>query len=231
MTKITKIGCLHAHHSNIGYIEQALAARSDGIELTHYVDPGLVGRLSSDASYTADEGRKKVAEQLEWIAEGGADAILITCTNYAALLPEDRSGVAIPIVTIDEPFFGEVCRRKGRQLLLFTNPATVEGTMVRLREYAKMAGLCPDVEARLIPGTFELIMQGKKEEYEQALTGYIRDLSNDVEDGSCILSVAQLSMVGAARALGEERAASGASAIGNPLDPLAAHVEERILRG
>ncbi|MFC5403371.1 aspartate/glutamate racemase family protein [Cohnella soli] len=223
--KKTKIGCLHAHPSNIAFIEQALAVRSGEIELRHYVDSELVNRLTGDPSFAEEHGRQGVTDQLKRIEADGADVIIVTCTNYAALLPRDRLPDDVPVVGIDGPFLKEVCRRKGRQLLLFTNPATVEGTMGRLNECAAAAGLQPNVEARLIPGTFELVMQGKKEEYEQALAAYIRALP----DGETVLSVAQLSMVDVARAVSDERLARGASAIGNPLDPLVAYLEERII--
>lgn len=37
-----RVGCLHAHHSNIAYVERAFASYE--VELIHFVDPGLMRR-------------------------------------------------------------------------------------------------------------------------------------------------------------------------------------------
>jgi len=211
-----RIGCLHAHYSNIEYVEQAFSKME--AELLHFVDPALVYRVSSDDAFGAADAERKVKEQIEWIAQAGVDAILITCTNYVALLQEDQLAVAVPIIKIDEPFFDLVSRREGNQILLFTNPATVEGTMRRFQEYASAIGRRPDVEVRFIPDTFELFMQGNREQYKNVLAAYIRGLL--AADQGKAISVAQLSMAEAARSVSEEAGV----AIGNPLDTLTAHI-------
>ena len=110
MSKLKKkIGCLHAHYSNIDYIETALSAYD--IELSHFVDPGLMQRVGTDESFTVVDAEKKVKDQVEWIAQTGVDAILITCTNYIALLKEETLNV--PIIKIDEPYFEAICKIDG----------------------------------------------------------------------------------------------------------------------
>ncbi|SNS87176.1 hypothetical protein SAMN05444672_10360 [Bacillus sp. OK838] len=44
-----KIGCLHAHYTNIEYIEKA-SSKFD-IEWLHFVDPGLMHRVASDVKF------------------------------------------------------------------------------------------------------------------------------------------------------------------------------------
>jgi len=95
-----KIGCLHAHYSNIDYIEQAFQSFQD-IELKHFVDPGLIHHVAKGTCGLS----LKVKEQVEWIASCDVDAILITCTNYIALLQENQLSLSIPMIKIDEPFF------------------------------------------------------------------------------------------------------------------------------
>ncbi|REE90568.1 hypothetical protein A8990_10671 [Paenibacillus taihuensis] len=199
----SKLACLHAHYSNIAYIEQAFA--SGEVQLVHYVDPGLMSRLSSsDSGLDETQARAKVVEQIEWIASAQVDAILITCTNYIALLDEGLLKTAIPIIKIDEPFFAAICSSREPQTVLFTNPATVDGTMNRLRAYAAERGIAlGPIEVQVVPNTFELIMQGKKEAYMHELTGSIRTFF--AENGAhARLSVAQLSMVDAAEMVERE---------------------------
>ncbi|MFD1953805.1 hypothetical protein ACFSL6_06315 [Paenibacillus thailandensis] len=206
----TKIACLHAHHSNIEYINDAV--NLPGTEWIHFVDPGLMARIAGDPGFDADAARNKVAQQVEWIASTGAFAILITCTNYIALLDEKMLQSAIPVVKVDEPLFEYVCGVDGPHVLLFSNPSTVDGTMRRLAEHAAAnGGNITDVEPVIIDGTFQLLMQGNQEAYLEKLTDRIRQIL--ASRPGVTVSVAQLSMVNAARRLEQETGVR----IGHPL--------------
>lgn len=215
----TKIGCLHAHYANIAYIQNAFAP--DEFEFVHFVDPGLMSRISSDSEFDDEKARNKVAEQVEWIAQTQVDAILITCTNYIALLEEDRLSTSVPIIKIDEPYFKQICRISEPQAILFTNPATVDGTMRRLSEYAaSIQKPLPPIDVHVIANTFELFMQGKKEQYATEVSGYMNKLLAEGKYGH--LSVAQISMVEPAETAERETGAS----IGNPLKTLVAEMSQ-----
>lgn len=208
-----RIACLHAHYSNIQYIENALS--SDELELVHFVDPGLMSRISSDENFDEVQAQNKVIEQIEWMSKANVEAILITCTNYIALLEENRLNTTIAIIKIDEPFFDSICNITEPQIVLFTNPATVEGTMRRLNEFATIHGKpIPDIEVRVVENAFELIMQGKNEQYVEQLSKYIKGVF--ASDKNKKISVAQLSMVEAAVKVERELNVK----IGNPLDSL-----------
>lgn len=207
------IACLHAHESNIGYIGGLRVP--EGVTWTHYVDPGLIARRAADASFNEEQAKAHVARQLDWMAAAGADAILITCTNYIALLEEERLKVKLPMLKIDEPFFAELCRHTEPQTVLFTNPATVEGTLRRLYEYAERGQLArPQLETAVLPEAFELVMRGDKEA-SGALVRRELDRRLDVDPARPV-SVAQLSMVDAARLTASARGVT----IGHPLRPL-----------
>jgi len=189
------IGCLHAHHSNIDYIEQTFNSFQE-MELVHFVDPGLIQHVAK----TNVDLSCKVKEQVEWMASCGVDVILITCTNYIALLNEDELSLPIPIIKIDEPFFQSLCEVSQPQIILFTNPATVDGTMERLYHYAKLHHKTINVQATVIDKTFELIMQGNKQAYNDAIKHYFREIMGDGRS----IAVAQLSMVDAAEQFAKE---------------------------
>ncbi|KAB8137973.1 hypothetical protein F9U64_07085 [Gracilibacillus oryzae] len=207
-----KIGCLHAHYSNIEYIEETLTALE--AELVHFVDPGLIYHINWKPKY---ELAIKVKEQLNWILSCQVDAIFITCTNYIALLDEIPFQTNIPVIKIDEPFFEQICKHDHEQLLLFTNPATVSGTMARLHQYADKKKKTINVEVSVIENSFELIMSGRKDAYNQVIMDYLDTCDNDT-----IISVAQLSMVEAARLSKKE--------IGHPLDSLEKHIVRQIAK-
>ncbi|MFD0712699.1 hypothetical protein [Paenibacillus sp. GCM10027626] len=218
-----KIGCLHAHHDNITYINDALAAPDR--EFIHFVDPGLMQRITADPGFAQGGGAEKVLEQLNWIAASNVDAILITCTNYIALLDEAQLALQLPIIKIDEPFFAQICSTAAPQTILFSNPATVEGTMKRLYDYAELHGhSLPDIQSYTIANTFELFMQGYKQKYIAELTRAIQQLCQREQSSVAPreLSVAQLSMVEAAQEVERERPQLQ---IANPLRTLADHLD------
>ncbi|MFB5675020.1 aspartate/glutamate racemase family protein [Paenibacillus terreus] len=207
-----RLACLHAHYSNVEYIEQALAPFE--LELVHYTDPGLIRRMSSDPCFSQVEALEHATSQLEWMMDCGADVVLVTCTQYAALLEESRQEWRVPVITIDEPFFDVLCSSEQPQIVLFTNPATVEGTMRRLHAFAEAAGKAPQVEAQVIRESFELVMEGKKEAYLERVSGYMKELIQTGERR--MIFAAQLSMTEATEAVERECRCE----IGNPLKAL-----------
>lgn len=214
-----RVGCLHAHYSNIEYIENALSPFN--IELIHFVDPALMYRVTSDENFKESDAQYKVKEQIEWIAKCNVDAILITCTNYIAILQEDQLSISVPIIKIDEPYFDYICNIQQPQTILFTNPATVKGTIERLNHYVYDHQKSIDIEVIVIENTFELIMQGKKEEYNQEICKFLNKV---IKDEKRILSVAQLSMVEASQQVEYQTARS----IINPLNPLISSIVNQL---
>jgi hypothetical protein len=214
------IGCFHAHYSNIQHIEKALKPYQ--VELVHFVDPGL-DRIKMDADFTNEIAQKKIRETLDWIANCHVDAILITCTFFTAAMTQTRmTDATLPIVKIDEPLFQEICQTNQPQIVVFTNPNTVQGSMDQLHAYAKKLDKVIQVESILLPHTFELIMQGKQNEYiEQVVQGlaHIKDQHPETN-----IFAAQLSMVPAAERIEQE---SGAK-IGNHLDSLSRCLEKTL---
>ena len=213
-----RLGCLHAHYSNIEYIENAFAPYN--IELIHFVDPGLMNQVTKNKNFRESEAQRKVIEQIEWIAQCQVDAILITCTNYIAILQEDQLSTSVPIIKIDEPFFDYICTIGQPQTILFSNPATVEGTMERLKHHASQQQKTLDLEVIVINNTFDLFMRGLKEEYDQEVSKFLSQIINEKK----VISVAQLSMVDAARQVENQ----SSKTIINPLNTLVSSIVHQL---
>ncbi|MBD1382984.1 hypothetical protein [Metabacillus arenae] len=214
-----RVGCLHAHYSNIEYIEKALS--SFEVELIHFVDPALMYRVTADENFLTSDAQNKVKEQIEWIAACNVDAILLTCTNYIAILQEDQLSIKVPIINIDEPYFDFICSIQQPQTILFTNPATVEGTLERLNKYADAHNKSIDLEIVVIEGTFDLIMKGQKEKYNHEICKFLKQMMKEEKE---VISVAQLSMVDAAEMVESETSMK----IINPLDTFVHFVGKRL---
>jgi hypothetical protein len=212
-----RLGCLHAHYSNIEYIENAFAPYN--IELVHFVDPGLMFQVTNN-NLQETEAQRKVKEQIEWIAQCQVDAILITCTNYIAILQEDQLSTSVPIIKIDEPFFDYICTIGQPQTILFSNPATVEGTMERLKHHASQQQKTLDLEVIVINNTFDLFMRGLKEDYDQEVSKFLSQIINEKK----VISVAQLSMVDAARQVENQTSKT----IINPLNTVVSSIVDQL---
>ena len=221
MTKKKRIGCLHAHHGNIGYLDELLSGYE--ADASHFVDPALVRRIGVDPDFSAARARQRVRDQLVWIAESGVDGIVVTCTAYsAAMPPESEIGLSIPIVTIDEPFLAAVSRAGGPQTILFTNPGTVAGTMGRLAAYTETVPVALDATSELIPDAFDLFMAGRQAEHDDLLAVRLAERIERVSSGT--LFAGQLSMSAATRRAGAETG----KALISPLDTLEAAIVGRV---
>ena len=209
-----RLGCLHAHYSNIEYIENALSPYD--IECIHFVDPGLMERVLSDDKFKISDAQKKVKDQIEWIARCNVDAILITCTNYIAFLQDEQLSISVPIIKIDEPYFECICNIQQPQTILFTNAATVNGTIERLKQFASEHKKAIDIEVLVINNTFDLIMKGLKDEYNQEIIKFLHTLIQENKN----ISVAQLSMVDASKKVQQLTSKT----IINPLDTLISYI-------
>jgi hypothetical protein len=218
MVEKRRLGCLHAHHSNISYIDGIVHA--DAIEAVHFVEPGLLRRIGSDAGFDRDQAEQQVRRQLDWMASCGLDAILITCTNYFATIPDEPLDLSIPVIKIDEPFFAFLLAQETPHLLLFSNPATVDGTMRRLRDFAAARDGDVTVDVEVIQDTFDHFMSGRTEEYTAAIADRLRECVSSGAYRS--ISVGQLSMAESAQRVSAETGIR----IGDPLPPLRSHIDD-----
>ncbi|WP_102691328.1 hypothetical protein [Rummeliibacillus pycnus] len=200
------VGCLHAHYSNINYLEKALSQYP--ITLHHFVDPALIIRISTDPSFTTEEAKKKVMEKIEWISAIGVDAIVITCTNYSAIL-DDTNKWKIPIIKIDEPFFKRFSQLPSPKKLIFTNPETVKGTTKRLNDFLRQKKKTIHYSIEIIPSAFEYLMDGNTKAHNEIVFKQLSQIINHASDN---LAVAQLSMAEVVNNINAR--------ILNPLDPL-----------
>lgn len=219
---MSTIACFHAHHSNIRLIEQALT--SYNIELVHYVDPGL-DRLKHDEDFSNALVREKVDQTLQWISRCHADAVLVTCTLFAAVLDQQNNPLPIPVTGIDDSLLAMMLTHPKRYLLAFTNPATVEPTMARYRAYMERHSVeknQPELESVLLPGLFDMVMRGDQEGYVAGLKEALHQLALERKD-ICLVA-AQLSMAPAA----EQTSADTGITIHTPLSWLGARLERDI---
>lgn len=216
-----RIACLHAHHSNIALLADAFAALD--VELVHFVDPGILLQSTGAVALAIEQAHAKLRDHLQWMSQCSADAVIITCTQYASYLtPEDEASFAVPIFTIDGPLLQELSLDPGAKLLLFSNPATVEPTMNRLRSYAQAAGSDPAIELHIIANSFDLLMANRQEAYYAKIKEALHHLQ--LARPGIALAAAQLSMGPAVEQFSRETG----QLVAHPLKSLTSNVCERL---
>ena len=129
----------------------------------------------------------QVENQLQWIAATKPDVLVVTCTNYIALMD---ASLSVPMIEIDVPFFKLLKQQKLPLILFFTNLQTVEGTLNRLYTYVTR-----EVGGVVIPKAFDLLMAGDKVAHDKIVMAALQDAPKNA-------AVAQLSMVDAAEKIG-----------------------------
>ena len=187
--------CLHAAASNIEAVDDVL--RDAGFTVEHQVDTMLLAMI---------RGREPVERQLNYVARRMQELIarkpyliFITCTNYIVLLDQIEVSSDVPVLKIDELLFDTVANVEAPIKLLFTNEQTVVGTMERLRRYV---GRLLNVEVVVVPRVFDMYITGDKVGHDAEISRFLARLSAECMGGE-VLTVAQLSMVGAADAFSE----------------------------
>lgn len=172
-----RLHCLHAHPSNQSYIEDVFG--DTDLELHHTVDSSFIERATKDLDFNPHKQQAYAINHL--MKEEEADIILLTCTQYIAALGDQHHLFKQPIVPIDEPIFELICQRKGPLQLVFSNPDTVDGTMERLKSYAKEHGKQIDAEVIVMEGVFHLCLNGDMQDYEELIKKQLRRCMKKVE--------------------------------------------------
>ncbi|MCD5002469.1 hypothetical protein IV487_08340 [Enterococcus saccharolyticus] len=177
---VVKIICLHASSYNIALVDEGM--RGINIEVDHVVDQQLlhlIQREESEQQYTY------IHQKLQQLIAKKPDAILITCTNYIALLEQRPLISEVPLLMIDEMLFKQLPKTRQTLTVLFTNKQIVTGTLQRLRKF------CPwvkQIEIMVIDNVFSWYLAGEITKHDARIYETLLSLGNGQ------LMAAQLSM-------------------------------------
>ena len=128
-----------------GMFEELSAELLPGVSIEHMVDEPLLGRLEEKRGL--GWASERVSRLCALAREGGADAVLLTCSSISPCARPASESSGIPVLQIDRPMMEEAARiaHGGRALILATGAATVEPSKALLLECARKAG--KEVEA------------------------------------------------------------------------------------
>ncbi len=161
----------------------------------------LDDRLLADA--TLEGGiSARLAERMDHLIElalaGGADGVLLTCSQYGARAEvRDASADGVAVLSADGPLFAEtVARRPSRVLLVASLDSAAADSAERLGAAFASADVATDLRPLVVPAAAQKLP-------EDRLSEVLVDAVAEVEADYDVIVLAQFSLAAASAALAE----------------------------
>ena len=184
---------LHTVTGLIPQFEELAAKHLPGWKPFNIVDESLLRNTIQQGELTTSTMRR-VADYIYSAVDGGAEAVLVTCSSIGPAVDAAKRFCPVPVVRIDEGM-ADLALRTGRRIgVLATVSTTLGPTEALIRARAALHGYQPDVSARLCEGAFERLGAGDRDGHDARIVEGIAALSRDVD----VILLAQASMARAA---------------------------------
>ena len=195
------IAYLHTSHVLIPMFKELSKVELPEAEQFHMVDESLIRNTMRAQTLTRTTIRR-VLSLVQLAREGGADAVMVTCSSIGPAASAARGLFDFPVIRVDEAM-AEKAVRAGRRIgVAATVRTTLEPTLALLREKARDAGREIDLVEALCDGAFEAVLAGDTATHDRILVDSLGRLAGAVD----VVVLAQASMVRVLDALPEEAA-------------------------
>jgi Asp/Glu/hydantoin racemase len=161
------------------------------VQYFHMVDESLI-KNTIDSGYLSRATIRRVASMIGSAREGGADAVMVTCSSIGPAIPVARSMFDFPILRVDEAM-AECAVQLGNKIgVAATLKTTLEPTVELLHEKAAAADKRVEIEECLCNGAFERVLAGDVETHDDIVSAALKELAKQVD----AIVLAQASMAG-----------------------------------
>ncbi|MEP7457461.1 aspartate/glutamate racemase family protein [Phyllobacterium sp. SB3] len=137
---------------------------------------------------------QRVANYIRSAVDGGAEAILVTCSSIGPAVDAARPFCPVPLVRVDEGMVDLALTTGKRIGVLATLASTLRPTEDLIRTRATQQGYQPTIIARLCDRAFERLSAGDRAGHDTAIVEGIAALEQEVD----VIVLAQASMARAA---------------------------------
>ncbi|HWB83511.1 MAG TPA: aspartate/glutamate racemase family protein [Bryobacteraceae bacterium] len=190
------IAYLHTSHVLIPLFTGLSKRELPDVEQFHMVDESLI-RNTIRAKKLTRTTTRRVLSMVESAHEGGADAVVVTCSSIGPAASMARRLFDFPVIRVDEAMAEEAVRAGRRIGVAATLRTTLEPTVALLREKAAAAHRDVDVVESLCEGAFEAVLSGDTATHDRLLADTLTRLSTGVD----VVVLAQASMARVAEKL------------------------------
>ena len=184
-----KLAFIHSSHVLIPLFSQLAAEHLADVEVFHMVDESLIRNTIAAGELTPDTTRRLIGH-IASAHDGGADAVMVTCSSIGPAIPIARQQLNFPVLRIDEAMVDAAIGMGRRIGVVATLHTTLEPTMALLRSGAAAASRDIELIPELCEGAFQAVLSGDTARHDQMLTAALLRLSKTVD----VIVLAQASM-------------------------------------
>ena len=160
-----------------------------GVEIFHVVDESLIkNTIRSGELSKSTVGR--AVRLIELAHEGGADAVMVTCSSIGPSVDAARTVCDFPVFRVDEPMAAKAVAMAKRIGVAATLQTTLEPTIALLRGTASREGRAVEIVPRLCEGAFSAVIAGDTERHDRIVAAGLEALAPSVD----VIVLAQASM-------------------------------------
>ena len=205
---MSKLAFIHTSHVLIPLFAQLAKDHLPGVEVFHMSDESLI-RNTMAAGKLTESTTRRVIGMIGLAHDGGADAVMVTCSSIGAAIPIARNQYDFPILRIDEAMADAAVHAGKRIGVAATVRTTLEPTIELLTDRAIAARRDVDLDPELCEGAFEALLSGDTARHDELVTGALIALRKRVD----VVVLAQASML---RVLPQLPSGSGAPILSSP---------------
>jgi Asp/Glu/hydantoin racemase len=199
---------LHTSHVLIPMFAELAKQHLPGIQVFHIADESLIKNTIASGRLTKTTVRRLI-QYIGSAHEGGADAVLVTCSSIGEATAVARGLFDFPVFRIDEAM-AEKAVASGRRIgVSATLRTTLEPTIALIKNTAAAHGRDIEVVPALAEGAFEAVLAGDTARHDELLRSSLTALMEKVD----VVVLAQASMV---RALGSMNLNGGPPVLSSP---------------
>jgi len=180
---------IHTGQVLVPVFAQLAKENLSGIDVFHMLDESLIRNTITAGKLTKTTIRR-LALMIESARQGGADAVMVTCSSIGQAAEIARKQFDIPILRIDQAMAEKAVEMGGRIGVAATLRTTLEPTIALIRDTAAQAGREIEIVPMLSDGAFECPIAGDAVRHDSMLTESLTQLSKEVD----VIVLAQASM-------------------------------------
>ena len=180
---------IHTSHVLIPAFSALAQREMPDVECFHMVDESLIKNTIKTGGL-AKTTIRRVGAMVASAREGGADAVLVTCSSIGAAVPAVRGMFDFPVLRVDEAMAEQAVGLGRRVGVVATLRTTLDPTVKLLRDKAVEAGRPIEVAETLCEGAFEAVLAGDTETHDRLVSAAITTLSRKTD----VVVLAQASM-------------------------------------
>ena len=168
------------------------------VDVVHMLDESLLRDLMREGETPAIV--RRVVSLATQAADSGAGLVVFTCSSTSPAIDVARQVVGVPIMKIDDPMAARAVEAGSRIGIVCTTSSTKGPSEALVRAHAAKAGKRVEVEAMLVPGAFDALQAGRRDEHDRL----VGEAALAVAARNDVLVLAQASLAHLAEPLGSQ---------------------------